>query len=223
MYEPDRLRPTEATATKIHHLASKGRAVAAEREVSVIVEGVDVARRGWLRVILTSGVLVLVWGGLTGWDPLSWVFGVPVVIAAAALAFRFKPAPKWSLSVFGALRFVVWFAVASARGSFDVARRALSWNVAVNPGFRSYRMSLPPGPARIVFANAITLLPGTLTAELSGEQLEVHMLDTNVDLETELGDLEARVRALFALPDVAPAPQTRKSGGIAPVKIEETA
>jgi multicomponent Na+:H+ antiporter subunit E len=53
--------------------------------------------------------------------------------------------------------------------------------------------------------NTITLLPGTLTAELNDDRLVVHMLDTRTDLAREMGAVEARVRALFALPDPAAA------------------
>lgn len=161
-------------------------------------------RRGWRSLLVTCGALGLVWGGLTGWDAASWVFGLPVVAMATALVFAFPAAPAWRLSIRGALRFAAWFAVASARGSLDVAARAVAWRMPLSPGFRSYRTGLPPGPARIVFANAITLLPGTLSADLKGDRLDVHMLDARCDLDAELAPLEARVRGLFALPD-APA------------------
>lgn len=170
------------------------------------------ARRGWGRLLLTGGALALVWGGLTGWDPASWVFGGPAVALATALAFSFPAAPAWRMSIPGALRFAGWFALASVRGSLDVAGRALAWRMPLAPGFRSYETDLPPGPARLVFVNAITLLPGTLSAEIAGNRIEVHMLDTESDLEAELAPLEARVRDLFALPD-APAhvPTQRRS------------
>lgn len=158
-------------------------------------------RRGWRTLAMACGALAIVWGGLTGWDAASWVFGIPVIAMATALVLAFPAAPAWQLSFTGALRFAVWFAAASARGSLDVAGRAIAWRMPLSPGFRSYRTSLPPGPARIVFANAITLLPGTLSADLEGDRIDVHMLDMRSDLDAELGPLEARVRALFALPD----------------------
>ena len=97
------------------------------------------------------------------------------------------------------MRFVGWFALQSVRGAVDVARRALAWRLPLSPGCRAYRTALPEGAPRLLFANAITLLPGTLTAGIEGDRLVIHMLDTGADLDGELAALERRVAALFAL------------------------
>jgi multicomponent Na+:H+ antiporter subunit E len=179
-------------------------------------------RRSWQRLALTVGSLAVLWGGLTGWAPASWVFGGPIVIAATALAFRFAPAPAWRLSPLGAVRFAGWFLVNSLRSGLSVAGRALGWHVTLKPGFRIYRTSLPPGPARICFANVISLLPGTLSVEVAGDRIEVHMLDTATGWEAELAELEARIRTLFALPEPGVAPRDSHSA-FASAKIEDIA
>lgn len=150
-------------------------------------------------------LLAILWAALTGGDPASWAFGGPAVVAGAAIAFLLPPSQPGRVSPFGALGFAVWFAAQSLRGAVDVARRAFDPRMPLRPGFRSYTTALPAGPARIVMVNTITLLPGTLTAELNGNRLVVHMLDTRADLAREMGAVEARVRALFALPDPAAA------------------
>lgn len=162
--------------------------------------------RGWRSLFGTVGVLALLWTGLAGPDPASWVIGAPVVALATALRFAFPPAGRVRLSPLGAIRFIGWFAVASFRGATDVAARALAWRVQLAPGIRGYHTDLPAGAPRLVFVNAITLLPGTLSAEINGGRVDVHMLDTRVDLASELAPLEARVRALFGLPTL---PRTR--------------
>lgn len=149
---------------------------------------------GWSVVVL--GVL---WVLLTDLRLDALAFGVPAVLAGASLVFLLPPARHWRLSLRGAVVFVVWFAVQSVRGAWDVALRALSPRMRLRPGFRRYTPNLPPGTARIVFLNTITLLPGTLSVEVEGDAVVVHMLDTRADLQAELGALEARVAALFAL------------------------
>ncbi|SIO54722.1 multicomponent Na+:H+ antiporter subunit E [Rhodovulum sp. ES.010] len=213
MREPDRLRRAEDMPTAIRDArdvvsstpvlpftARPQEAVPAMADPDGMPD--RTGSRGWRKLFLTAGTLALIWGMLTGSDLASWVFGGPAVATATALAMSFPAAPAWRLSIKGALDFVVWFAVASARGSVDVAGRALAWRMPLAPGFRSYETDLPPGAARLVFVNAITLLPGTLSAEIVDDRIEVHMLDKHSDLEAELAPLEARVRALFALPDV---------------------
>ncbi len=121
-------------------------------------------------------------------------------------------APRRRLSLTGALRLSGWFAVQALRGAVDVAGRALAPGLPVAPGWTRYPLRLPPGAPRLVMANAITLLPGTLTAELieggpESDHLIVHLLDARVDPAPDLAALEARVRGLFALPpDPAPHP-----------------
>ena len=116
------------------------------------------------------------------------------------MAWRTAPAVSWRLSPAGTAAFVGWFALRAVAGGGDVAMRAFRPCLSVAPGYRHYPLTLPDGAPRLVMANAITLLPGTLTAELRDDHLVVHMLDTRADLVAELGALERRVRALFALP-----------------------
>lgn len=153
----------------------------------------------WRRFVLRLVVLGLFWAFLTEFRLDGLIFGLPAVIAAAALVFVLPSAPGWRLSAKGSLAFALWFAMHSVLGAVDVARRAFSPSLPLRPGFRPYQLSLPAGAPRIVFLNAITLLPGTLSAEIVGNKVVVHMLDTRADLESDLQMLEMRVAALFAL------------------------
>lgn len=70
------------------------------------------------------------------------------------------------LSPPGLLMLAGWFAVQALRGAVDVAGRALGPADRVAPGWYRHPLDLPPGAPQLVMANAITMLPGTLTAEL---------------------------------------------------------
>lgn len=149
--------------------------------------------------IMSVLVLAFLWAVLTDWRLDAWVFGAPAVLAGAALGLILPQSPRLRLSWRGALAFALWFAVQSVRGAVDVAGRAFSPSMPLRPGFRTYPLVLPAGAPRVFFVNAISLLPGTLSAEIRGGNVVVHMLDTRADLEAELAVLEARVAALFAL------------------------
>lgn len=146
-----------------------------------------------------AAALALVWAMLTDWRLESWVFGAPAVLLGAGVGLVLPYRPSWRFSARGLLLFMAWFAVQSVRGGCDVALRAISPRPRLRPGFRSWPLTLPGGAPRVLFVNAITLLPGTLSAEVEGDLLTVHMLDTHADLDAELGHLERRVRALFGL------------------------
>lgn len=155
--------------------------------------------RIWRRLVIRFVILALLWGVLTEFRLDGLVFGLPAVLAATALSLMLPLAPGWRLSPVAALHFAGWFALASVRGAVDVAWRAFQPRMTLRPGFRPYETALPEGAPRVMFLNTITLLPGTLSAQIAGTEVIVHMLDTRADLEADLADLEARIAALFAL------------------------
>jgi multicomponent Na+:H+ antiporter subunit E len=152
------------------------------------------------RLVVPALVLMIIWGLLTDWRLESWVFGGPAVLLALWLLTLLPEARRWSCAPLPALRFAGWFAVQAVRGAVDVSRRALSPRMPLNPGFRSWRTTLPEGTPRIMLANAVSLLPGTLSAEIEGQRLVIHLLDCQTDMATEIGRLEARIAAVFNLP-----------------------
>jgi multicomponent Na+:H+ antiporter subunit E len=55
---------------------------------------------------------------------------------------------------------------------------------------------VPKGQPRTLLVSAISLMPGTLTADVEGDELVLHLLAP--EMEREVDALEARVAALFA-------------------------
>lgn len=161
----------------------------------------------WRRFASNFVALMLIWLILTDFRLDALVFGIPAVFAGSALVFLTPSTPRWRLSPYGAGGFVIWFAIQSVRGAVDVAWRAFSPALPLQPGFGCYSPALPEGAPRILFVNTITLLPGTLSAEISGSDVIVHMLDKSADLQADLRALELRVAALFGL-----SPDTEVSG-----------
>lgn len=148
------------------------------------------------RVPLFAGLWVVV----TGTDPAAWLIGIPAVLLAAWAVERFGPGASWPLSLTGALRFIAYFMRESLRGGLDVAARTLGPRLRIAPGFLTYRCRLPAGRPRVLFANCVSLLPGTLTAELIGAELAIHLLDANAPAQDDLARLEEAIARLFALP-----------------------
>lgn len=125
--------------------------------------------------------------------------GGPVVIAAAWISVKLLPVIPWHWSAGGALAFAGFFLRESLRGGWDVARRALSPQLALAPAIVCVPFHLPPGAARLFFCSAISLLPGTAVVAIAENNLCVHALDYSPRVEEELRDLELRVAALFGL------------------------
>jgi multicomponent Na+:H+ antiporter subunit E len=155
-----------------------------------------VARRFFVRLAL----MALIWLGLNGADWSSWIVGGPVAFAAAWISVQLLPAISWHWSVGGALAFAGFFLRESVRGGWDVARRALAPGLALAPAIVCHSFQLPPGPSRLFFCSAISLLPGTAVVAIADRSICVHVLDHSTSVEEELRELERRVGALFALP-----------------------
>jgi multicomponent Na+:H+ antiporter subunit E len=150
--------------------------------------------RFWRQAVLLS----LIWLGLNGPDYRSWLIGMPVVLAAAALGVALRGDRSIRLRWRGLLPFAAFFVVESLRGGWDVARRVLHRRLPLDPGFVHFSTSLPPGAGRFLFVNVVSLLPGTVSTGIEGDRIVIHTIDVSRGVESDLRDLEQRVAGLFA-------------------------
>ena len=117
--------------------------------------------------------------------------------AMASIYLGRTAVPRISLA--GLPGFVALFLRESLRGGLDVAPRTLAPQLRIRPGFKHYRLQLSEPSARVLMINCISLLPGTLAARLTGDQVELHLLDAGEDPEPELLRLEQAIARLFGL------------------------
>lgn len=151
-----------------------------------------------LRLAVRAGALAIVWWILTGGDASSWVVGAPAVLASAAASIALRRPEPWRISPSGAARFLPYFAWHTLAGSVDVARRALDPGLPISPSFERYLIRLPgSGPSRVLFVNVVSLLPGTLSADLDGDELTVHGLTDGAETLDRVRALEDRIAAVF--------------------------
>jgi multicomponent Na+:H+ antiporter subunit E len=140
---------------------------------------------------------VLVWLTLVGPDLASWIIGGPFVVGATLASLKLSEPRDRTLSLVSLAGFVPYFLRESLRGGLDVAARVLLPRLRVRPGNQTYRVRLQSPQARLVFVNTISLLPGTLSADLRGNLATVHALDVGTEVLEDLTALERRVAALF--------------------------
>jgi multicomponent Na+:H+ antiporter subunit E len=97
----------------------------------------------------------------------------------------------------------------SFRGGLDVTRRVIGRRLDVEPGVFDYRLRLAAPSGRVLFAGLVSLLPGTLSADLEGDRVRIHTLDLRLDAASDLDRLEKRVASCFGdyLPDPRGAPR----------------
>ncbi|MBK5940189.1 Na+/H+ antiporter subunit E [Halochromatium roseum] len=159
----------------------------------------------WLRPIRIFLTLAVLWLVIAGPELSSWIIGVPALLFATWSTMTLtgdrhaadRTPYRSRLRLGGLLRFLPFFAIESVRGGLDVASRVMRPRLRIDPGFQSYQMHLSNPIARVVFLDSISLLPGTLSADLVNDQIEVHALDASHDLSPSLQRLERVVAQLF--------------------------
>lgn len=140
-------------------------------------------------------LFALIWWLLTEGQSDAWGMGVWLVLIGAALSVSMAPPVGWSL--FGVLRFIPFFVRYSLVGGVDVARRAFSRRMALQPAIIEYPLALALPQSRLFMLGVISLLPGTLSAEVQDDKLWVHVLDRRNNIQGDLQVLERRVASLF--------------------------
>ena len=136
----------------------------------------------------------LLWAVLSGGAADSWIIGGPIALCATWASIHLRLPYGRPID---ALRFFGVFLKLSLLGSVDVARRAFTPGIALNPDIIEFDLYLPDEGARGFFTASIGLLPGTLGANLVGSRVSIHVLDVQSGVEGDLRLLEKRIGALF--------------------------
>lgn len=140
-----------------------------------------------------------VWWLLCEGDAASWPFGLAFVATASIASFRLTPQRGWRLRPGGALRYAGFFMYQSMVGGIDVALRALRPSLPIDPGFVRYPMRLAPEAARVVLADTVSLLPGTLSSGFEGDVLVLHVIDRKLPVVEDVRRVEDRIAGALGL------------------------
>ena len=97
------------------------------------------------------------------------------------------------------LRYLPLFVWKSIASGFDVMVRVLTPSLPIHPGLVHYQLSLSHLGARVLLANCITMLPGTISAQLNDDQLIVHTLDTTLPVHVTINRFERKIAKIFGL------------------------
>lgn len=166
-----------------------------------------ILRSGLLRL----AALALLWPVLTEGDTGTLWLGALAVVAATLASLVLLPPTGRSWDPLGVLRFAGFFLQRSLVGGIDVALRALRPDLDLDPAFVEYETQLPEGGARVLFSNTVSLLPGTLSAEVRDRRLLIHTLAATPDLRDELRRTEevvARALGVRLAPEAATGGRT---------------
>jgi len=84
---------------------------------------------------------------------------------------------KLLLAAAGSFYYGAWVLYRIGAASCHVAKLALHPAMPIAPRFISHTTRLQTDAEKVLFAHSITLTPGTITADMDGQELVVHQLD----------------------------------------------
>ncbi|MFK7988827.1 MAG: Na+/H+ antiporter subunit E [Sandaracinaceae bacterium] len=153
-----------------------------------------------MRTLLTAVLLGLVWL-VWSWhfEPLVIGFGAVAIVATTAIVHRlsgidFEGMPiELGPRLFAYLPFLAWEML---KANIQTARLILDPKLPVRPHLIRVRANQRTSLGEVIFANSITITPGTVTLDVRDGILLVHCLDDAMASEDTSGALADRVRWL---------------------------
>ncbi|MCK4838807.1 MAG: Na+/H+ antiporter subunit E [Desulfobulbaceae bacterium] len=140
-----------------------------------------------------------IWLVLSKADLSSWPFALPTVLISTWISLCLGGPEGHLLKPVVLLRYLPLFVLQSIASAFDVMVRVLNPSLPIHPGLVHYPLSLTHDGAKVLLANCITMLPGTISAQLNDDHLIVHTLDTSLPVHAIINRLERKIANIFRL------------------------
>ena len=152
------------------------------------------------RVLWLWGILFALWLPLSyHFEPLFILFGLATCSIAVFVAARMGIVDRESVPVHLALRgalYFPWLVWEIFKSNVRVARIILSPRIRVDPSIVHFRASQRTDLGRFIYANSITLTPGTVTTGIVEDDFEVHAIVQEEIDGSEENEMNRRVAVL---------------------------
>ncbi|MAP95890.1 MAG: cation:proton antiporter [Ponticaulis sp.] len=131
-------------------------------------------------VLGLATALVLLWLGMSGvFEPLVLGLGVVSVIIAIALAIRLDLKDRESSPyhrIFAFLLYTPYLIGEIVKANITVLKAIMSPELDIEPSLVKVKSTCRSDLAKVIFANSITLTPGTVTLRVDDDIMLVHGL-----------------------------------------------
>lgn len=147
-------------------------------------------------IVVLFGVWLL-WSGL--FEPLLLSFGVLSCVIVLWILARMGVVDQEAAPIRIGLRFpfyAPWLLWQIVRSNVDVAARILKPALPIEPGLIRVKAGQRSDLGRVIYANSITLTPGTVSVAVDGDEIAVHALSHEAAADLLSGEMDRRVRRL---------------------------
>ena len=95
-----------------------------------------------------------------------------------------------------------WLMIEILKSNIDVCIRILNPKLPINPQLITVKSTQASNLAKVIYANSITLTPGTISIDLDGSKIEVHCL-SNIGIDSlKTGVMDKKITGAEANPYV---------------------
>ncbi|MEM7069334.1 MAG: Na+/H+ antiporter subunit E [Pseudomonadota bacterium] len=154
------------------------------------------------RIIVAASGMVALWLLMSGiYDhTLLYIFGAISVVLAVWIGIRMDQADgeqlAFPLGVFATLKYLLWLLVEIAKSNWAVSKIIVSGKAPDRQNLFWAPVTQKSDIGQVVYANSITLTPGTITVETEGNHFLVHALDFGDGDMEALAEMDAQVSAI---------------------------
>lgn len=145
-------------------------------------------------------VLAGMWVAFSGlFKPLLLFFGLLSIILVMYLLKRMNllsNKKNRSFRLFGLILYFFWLFFEILKSNYNLVLMILKPRSKVNQKLINVKYSQKSDVGQVIFANSITLTPGTVTVELDEKNFQVHVLDYNDKTIGNLQEMNERVTNL---------------------------
>ncbi len=140
--------------------------------------------------------LVTFWLTMSGqFTVLHFCLGIISILITLVLVYRLDILDRDTspyLRVFSFIPFFFWLMGEIVKSNWTVVRACLAADLDISPALVKVRTTSKSDLARVTFANAITLTPGTATIDIDGDKLLIHALYEESALPESFADMDKR-------------------------------
>ncbi len=145
--------------------------------------------------------LAVFWMLLSGYfKPLMLGFGVLSVVIVLVFLRRMDKADEEPMVIsigHRMLRYVVWLFWQIVLSSVQVTRLIWSPTIKLSPSLEKISVQNTREASRVLYANSITLTPGTMSVDLEDGEITVHALQKESIDDLKSGEMERKITSIW--------------------------
>ena len=153
-----------------------------------------------MHTLSLTASLMLFWIMLSGdFGVLNLALGFVSVLLVAGIAHRMDVVDQESLPMQLSTRlpaYWAWLAIKVIKSNLDVTRRIWTPGKSISPKLVRLKLSQQTALGKVIYANSITLTPGTVTLAIEDDEILVHALTQADAAVLETGEMDRKVREL---------------------------